>query len=131
MIARAVMVGWLVLLVVLVARWWQSRDGRVRVDTTTAAPPVVTSAVLVSTPTCRTCPQVRILLDDLARHVDGFGWEEVDASKDVAFVRRHGVMRAPTVLLRARDGSFVGRAAGTIDRESLAAAVGATAVPVA
>lgn len=129
MIVRAVLIGWLVLLVVLVASWWRARDGRFRASRVGGADglggrPRVTSAVLVTTPTCRTCPQVRAVLADVAAQVDGFSWEEVDAATDLDFVRAHRVRRAPTVLFRDPTGTEVGRAAGPISHAEVAATVG-------
>lgn len=124
MTARLVMVGWLVLLVVLVARWWRSRDGRVVASGPGSSSSAVTSAVLVSTPTCRTCPQVRAALATVSDLVEQFSFAELDASRDLEFVRANGVLRAPTVLFRDAQGIEVARAAGPVTVADVAAAIG-------
>ncbi len=144
MILRLVLVLVIVASATLLGRWWQSRHGRVRSvgarpgrvtgDPTPGGDPVaaspdrapgaVATAVLVSTPTCRTCPQVRAALDEVATAVAGFDWSEVDASQDLAFVRAHDVRRAPTVLFRDAGDHVVARAAGPMSVAQVAAAVG-------
>lgn len=137
MIARLAVVLAIVGVAVLVGRWWQSRQGRVRAAapasrTGEGAPagdqavvvPTVVSATLVSTPTCRTCPQVRRALDDVAARAEDFTWDEVDASRDPEVVRTHDVRRAPTVLFRDAQGRVVARAAGAMGPHQVAEAIG-------
>lgn len=128
MIARLLVVVVIVAVAAIVGRWWQARQGRVRVVSTTGADhpsaAAVTSATLVSTPTCRTCPQVRRALDEVAGRASGFSWDEVDASTDLVVVRAHDVRRAPTVLFRNADGRVVARAAGAMGATQVAEAIG-------
>lgn len=127
MIARLAVVAVIVALATLVGRWWQSRDGRVRAVSGASHgddPTRVVGATLVSTPTCRTCPQVRTALDTVASAASGFSWDEVDAAADPAFVRAHDVLRAPTVLFRDAAGLVVARAAGAMGAPQVAAAAG-------
>lgn len=133
MMLRLALVTAIVVVATLAGRWWQARQGRMRSvqepSPTSLAVPVVTSATLVSTPTCRTCPQVRRALDLVAAGHEPFRWDEVDASDDVDFVRRHDVRRAPTVLFRDAGGRVVARAAGQVDAHQVGRVVRA-GVPV-
>lgn len=131
MIVRLVVVLAVIVVATLVGRWWQSRQGLVRPVTTAGTRCAVVTATLVSTPTCRTCPQVRSALDTVAAAADGFAWDEVDAAQDPAFVRANDVMRAPTVLFRDAAGRVVFRAAGAMGPSQVAAAVGIDLVAVA
>lgn len=144
MIVRLAVVVAVVVVATLVGRWWQSRQGRVRsvatpqddrvaatAGTTTAAAireptssgTAVRSAVLVTTPTCRSCPQVRDALERVAAGTADFAWSEVDASQDLEFVRTHDVRRAPTVLFRDARDRVVARASGTMTPAQVAEAV--------
>lgn len=125
MIARLVVVLAVVALAALVARWWQGRQGRlvpVAGETRRAGP--VASALLFTTPTCRHCPRVRSALATVGAAHPHFAWHEIDAAQDVAAVRRHGVLRAPTVLFLDEQGVVVGRASGVMGPDEVAAAVG-------
>jgi len=140
-IARLVIVAAIVAVAVVAGRWWQSRQGRVRAvdptrsDRTTDDEPAVVSGVvsatLVSTPTCRTCPQVRRALDEVAARADDFSWDEVDATTDLDMVRLHDVRRAPTVLFRDARGDVIARAAGAMGAHQVAEAVGIDATVLA
>lgn len=138
MIARLVLVAVVVVVATVVGRWWLSRQGRVRAtgaeQATVAGAQAsgvgtddlaggVRSAVLVSTPTCRWCPQVRTALDRVAAVADDFSWTEVDAGRDLAFVRAHDVRRAPTVLFRDAADRVVARASGPMTAAQVAEAV--------
>lgn len=133
MIVRLAVVLAVVVTAVLVGRWWQSRQGRIRpvAESGGTGDVRIVAATLVSTPTCRTCPQVRHALEIVAGADDEFTWEEVDAAADPAFVRSHDVMRAPTVLFHDAQGRVVTRAAGAMGPSQVADAAGIDLVTVA
>lgn len=120
MIERLALVAVLVALSTLAGRWWQSRQGRVR--RADAAPSDVAAAVLFTTPTCRTCPQVRTNLDAVAAVHADFRWTEVDAASDLDRARAHRVLRAPTVLFTDAAGAEVSRASGLLTAQAIAVA---------
>lgn len=125
MIARLVVVLAIVALAALAARWWQARQGRlVTVASETRGTGSVVSALLFTTPTCRHCPGVRSALATVGTAHPHFAWREIDAAQDVAAARRHGVLRAPTVLFLDAEGVVVGRASGAMGPDEVAAAVG-------
>ena len=120
MIERLALVAVLVALSTLAGRWWQSRQGRVR--RAHAAPSDVAAAVLFTTPTCRTCPQVRTNLDAVAAVHADFRWTEVDAAENLEQARAHGILRAPTVLFTDATGAEVSRASGLLSARAIAVA---------
>lgn len=132
MIARLLVVAAVVTLSTIVGRWWQSRQGRVR-HTGTAPTPDLTSgpvaALLFTTPTCRTCPQVRDNLAAVRAVHEDFTWTEVDAAVEPDQARAHRVLRAPTVVFLAA-GNEVARASGLVSAAAIAGAVGLDAEAV-
>lgn len=123
MIERLLVVAAIVALSALAGRWWQARQERV-VRRRHAGDERASRALLFTTPQCRTCPQVRANLAIVAAGHDGFAVTEIDASTDLDVARRHGVLRAPTVVLLGTDGSEVARAAGIVSAAAIRAAAG-------
>lgn len=123
MIERMLLVAAVVVLAAVAGRWWQARQGRVVATT----PPgsaldrpggggadVVATATLFTTPTCRTCPQVRANLAEVAAEHPGLRVVEVDAAADLAQAHHHRVRRAPTVVFSTAGGTEVARASGLV-----------------
>jgi thiol-disulfide isomerase/thioredoxin len=73
---------------------------------------------------CAPCRATRTLLDSVADSVDGVVYVEVDAESHLDLVRRHSVMRTPTVLVLDRDGQVVRRAVGLPRKPEVLAALG-------
>lgn len=121
MMPRLVLVAAVVALATLAGRWWQARQGRVR-HAEGAPTDVVGRAVLFTTPTCRTCPQVRANLAAVAAVHPEFGWTEVDAATELDRVRTHRVLRAPTIVFTGPDGDEVARVSGPVSSRAIAEA---------
>lgn len=132
MIERLVVVAVVVAISTMVGRWWQSRQGRVRrvgnalVLGSNTGP---VSALLFTTPMCRTCPQVRDNLAAVAAVHADFTWTEIDAAIDLDQARVHRVMRAPTLVFLAA-GHEVARVQGVASAAAIAGAVGLDAQPL-
>lgn len=131
LIVRILIVVLVVAAVAVLGVVWRRRDGRLRVahepDLTPqeldalGLPDAPARALLLSSPSCVPCVTVRSLLDDVD---DGdFAWVSVDAGEHLDIVRRHRVLRIPTLLVFDRRGHVVARATGVPDREALAAAI--------
>ncbi len=131
-VLRALGVLALVLVVALVGRWWQRRDGRTRSD---ADDPGLedheldalgldldgadAGAVLLGSPTCAPCVPVRRVLGQLTAERAGFRWVDVDAADHVDLADRHAVRRVPTVLVVAPSGRLLARASGVPSADDL------------
>jgi thiol-disulfide isomerase/thioredoxin len=76
---------------------------------------------------CAPCRATRRILADVAGVVPGVVHVEVDAEHHLEAVRRLGVLRTPTTLVLAADGSEVTRAAGAPRKEQVLAALATTA----
>lgn len=123
MIERLVIVAAVIAVAVLAGRWWQARQGRVRVTGAAADSQAgEVQALLFTTPTCRTCPHVRANLAAVTAVHPAFTWREVDAAVDPDTARDHGVLRAPTVVFQTPDGTEVARAAGLVSSSAIATA---------
>ncbi|WP_457205322.1 thioredoxin family protein [Nocardioides sp. P5_C9_2] len=72
---------------------------------------------------CAPCRATRRVLADVAEVVPGVTHVEVDAEHHLEAVRRLGVLRTPTTLVLAADGSEVTRAAGAPRKEQVLAAL--------
>ncbi len=120
MIMRLALVAAVVAVATIAGRWWQARQGRVRHANGASAE--VVEAVLFTTPTCRTCPQVRANLDAVAAVHPGFRWTEIDAATDLDRVRAHRVMRAPTIVFAGPGGDEVARVSGPTTPGAIAVA---------
>lgn len=105
-------------------------DERERVDAADLDAPLGERATLVqfSSSFCSPCRATRVLLADVVRSVPGVAHVEVDAESNLDLVRRHRVLRTPTVLVLGPDGEVVQRASGVPRREQVLAAL-AQAVP--
>jgi thiol-disulfide isomerase/thioredoxin len=73
---------------------------------------------------CAPCRATRTLLDSVADSVDGVAYVEIDAESHLDLVRRHSVMRTPTVLVLDRDGRVVRRAVGLPRKPEVLVALG-------
>ena len=129
--ALAVAVG--VVVIVLVGRWWQGRDGRLRpvedadalgrdhldvlgLDLRGAS----TGAVLLGSPTCTPCVQVKRVLTELASQREGFRWVYADAADHLALTEQHRVLRVPTLFVVDASGRILARTSGVPDADELA-----------
>lgn len=114
-------------LLIVVGRWWQARDGRVRASDTTDAPTlhggqldalgldldgVGAAAVLFGSPTCAPCDNVKRVLGELEAERDGFRWVYADAAEHIEMTREHRVLRVPTVLIVEPSGRVLARTSG-------------------
>lgn len=103
-------------------------DDRERVDASDLHAPLGERATLVqfSSSFCSPCRATRVLLADVVRGVPGVAHVEVDAESNLELVRRHRVLRTPTVLVLGPDGEVVQRASGVPRREQVLAALAQT-----
>jgi thiol-disulfide isomerase/thioredoxin len=76
---------------------------------------------------CAPCRATRRVLADVAEVVPGVVHVEVDAEHHLEAVRRLGVLRTPTTIVLAADGTEVTRAAGAPRKEQVLAALATTA----
>ncbi|MFP4636577.1 MAG: thioredoxin family protein, partial [Nitriliruptoraceae bacterium] len=76
-------------------------------------------AVLLSSPGCAPCVQVRRVLTELGRRHPGFCWVEVAAADHLALTERLSVRRVPTVLVVDRAGRLLARAGGVPSLDAL------------
>jgi thiol-disulfide isomerase/thioredoxin len=75
---------------------------------------------------CAPCRATRRILADVAEVVPGVAHVEVDAEHHLEAVRRLGVLRTPTTIVLAADGTEVTRAAGAPRKEQVLAALATT-----
>jgi thiol-disulfide isomerase/thioredoxin len=83
--------------------------------------------VQFSTAFCAPCRATRRILADVAGMTEGVTHVEIDAESRLDLVRELGVLRTPTVLVLAADGSIVRRASGQPRKPDVIAAIGAAA----
>ena len=88
-----------------------------------ATPGQRATLVQFSSAFCAPCRTTRVVLADVADHVEGVVHLEVDAEQHLALVRELGVRRTPTTLVLDADGREVTRAAGAPRREQVLAAL--------
>jgi thiol-disulfide isomerase/thioredoxin len=74
---------------------------------------------------CAPCRATRRVLADVAGVVPGVAHVEVDAEHHLEAVRRLGVLRTPTTLVLAADGTEVTRAGGVPRKEQVLSALAA------
>jgi thiol-disulfide isomerase/thioredoxin len=74
---------------------------------------------------CAPCRATRRVLSDVAGVVPGVAHVEVDAEHHLEAVRRLGVLRTPTTLVLAADGTEVTRAGGVPRKEQVLSALAA------
>lgn len=129
---RALAVALGVVVVVLVGRWWQGRDGRVRLGGDGVAlgrhhldalgldlRGASRGAVLLGSPTCTPCVQVKRMLTELASQREGFRWVYAEAADHLALTEEHRVMRVPTLFVVDAAGRVLARISGVPDAEEL------------
>jgi thiol-disulfide isomerase/thioredoxin len=77
-----------------------------------------------STAFCAPCRATRRILADVAGLTQGVVHVEIDAESRLDLVRELNVLRTPTVLILAADGSIVRRASGQPRKPDVIAAIG-------
>jgi thiol-disulfide isomerase/thioredoxin len=78
-----------------------------------------------STAFCAPCRATRRILADVAGLTEGVAHVEIDAESRLDLVRQLNVLRTPTVLVLAGDGTIVRRASGQPRKPDVIAAIGA------
>jgi len=78
-----------------------------------------------STAFCAPCRATRRILADVAGLTQGIAHVEIDAESRLDLVRQLNVLRTPTVLVLAGDGTIVRRASGQPRKPDVIAAIGA------
>ena len=78
-----------------------------------------------STAFCAPCRATRRILADVAGLTEGVAHVEIDAESRLDLVRQLNVLRTPTVLVLAGDGTVVRRASGQPRKPDVIAAIGA------
>jgi thiol-disulfide isomerase/thioredoxin len=73
---------------------------------------------------CAPCRTTRTLLADVAATVPGVTYVDVDAESQLDLVRRHAVLRTPTVFVLDAQGHVVRRAVGAPRRADVIGALG-------
>jgi thiol-disulfide isomerase/thioredoxin len=74
---------------------------------------------------CAPCRATRRILADVAGMTQGVAHVEIDAESRLDLVRQLNVLRTPTVLVLAGDGTIVRRASGQPSKPDVIAAIGA------
>jgi thiol-disulfide isomerase/thioredoxin len=74
---------------------------------------------------CAPCRATRRILAEVAGMTDGVTYVEIDAESRLDLVRQLNVLRTPTVLVLAADGTIVRRASGQPRKPDVIAAIGA------
>ncbi|PSL55027.1 thiol-disulfide isomerase/thioredoxin [Saccharothrix carnea] len=125
-----------VAVVAVIALVLRARDGRVRVaeraearvslpgpvrDLLDAGTPV--TLVQLSTAFCANCRQTRVVLEDLARRVEGVRHVELDVTDLPEVAADLGVLRAPTTLALTPSGVELVRVGGVPKPDALIAAL--------
>lgn len=125
----------LIVLAVVVAAgafglWWQRRDGRVSdatgrfgrdqladvgLDTSGAD----ALAVLLGSPTCAPCVNVKRVLGEVQQERPRFRWVYADAADHLELARAHHVMRVPTLFVIDRKGQILARTSGVPGKRDL------------
>ena len=77
-----------------------------------------------STAFCAPCRATRRILADVAGLTEGVTHVEIDAESRLDLVRQLNVLRTPTVLVLAGDGTVVRRASGQPRKPDVIAAIG-------
>jgi thiol-disulfide isomerase/thioredoxin len=116
-----------------VVGWWlRTANGRIRVSATPSAadalpepiraaldPAAAVTLVQLSTTFCASCRQAGTLLTGFAADTDGVSHVELDVTDEPAVATRVGVMRTPTTLALAADGTELLRVGGVPKRDAL------------
>jgi len=100
--------------------------GRGRVTPTQLGEPLGERATLLqfSSAFCAPCRATRRILADVAGMTAGVAHIEIDAESRLDLVRALGVLRTPTVLVLAADGTIVRRASGQPRKADVIGALG-------
>lgn len=99
---------------------------QVRLTEDTVGHPLGERATLLqfSTAFCAPCRATRRILADVAGLAEGVAHVEIDAESRLDLVRQLNVVRTPTVLVLAGDGTIVRRASGQPRKPDVIAALG-------
>jgi thiol-disulfide isomerase/thioredoxin len=102
-------------------------DAGVRLAEASVGHPLGERATLLqfSTAFCAPCRATRRILADVAGMTEGVAHVEIDAESRLDLVRQLNVLRTPTVLVLAGDGTIVRRASGQPRKPDVIAAIGA------
>jgi thiol-disulfide isomerase/thioredoxin len=111
---------------------WRRTNGRMRgaalrLSSDNVGHPLGERATLLqfSTAFCAPCRATRRVLADVAGMTEGVAHVEIDAESRLDLVRQLNVLRTPTVLVLAGDGTIVRRASGQPRKPDVIAAIGA------
>ncbi|HEX7662449.1 MAG TPA: thioredoxin family protein [Pseudonocardiaceae bacterium] len=86
-------------------------------------PATPVTLVQISTTFCAPCRHARLVLADLASRVDGLRHVDLDVTNQPEVATGLGVLRTPTTIALAPDGTELLRVGGVPKRESLLAAL--------
>ena len=105
----------------------QGGDAGLRLTEHTVGHPLGERATLLqfSSAFCAPCRATRRILADVAGVAEGVAHVEIDAESRLDLVRQLNVLRTPTVLVLAGDGTVVRRASGQPRKPDVIAALGA------
>ena len=131
-VLRALTVAVGVVVLAIAGRWWQARDGQVRVADEGATlgrdhldvlgldlRGAEAGAVLLGSPTCTPCTAVKRVLRELADEHDGFRWVYADAADHLSLAEEHKVLRVPTLFVLDPAGRIVARTSGVPKADDL------------
>jgi thiol-disulfide isomerase/thioredoxin len=102
-------------------------DAGLRISSDDVGHPLGERATLLqfSSAFCAPCRATRRILADVAGMTEGIAHVEIDAESRLDLVRQLNVLRTPTVLVLAEDGTIVRRASGQPRKPDVIAAIGA------
>ena len=121
---RLLLVAGLLAVVLAAGRLYRRRDGRVRSDGEARLgghhldavgldlSHGAAGAVLLGSPTCSPCVQVKRVLGDIEAERQGFTWVYADAADHLGLADEHNVLRVPTLFMVAADGRILARTSG-------------------
>lgn len=131
-LVRAVLVVTGVLVLGVLAGYAKARQGRVTAGVQEAAltgnqlqelgldlAGARAGAVLLGSPTCAPCVQVKAVLGELEREQAGFRWVDVDAADHLELVGELRIMRVPTLLLLDPSGRILAKVSGVPRAQAL------------
>jgi thiol-disulfide isomerase/thioredoxin len=129
---RALAVATGIVVLTLLGRWWRARDGRVRLGEGDAVLSrehldaigldprgASVGAVLLGSPTCAPCVQVKRVLAELHAERPGFRWVYADAADHLDLAEDHRVMRVPTLFVIEPSGRILARTSGVPNLDDL------------
>lgn len=102
-----------------------ARDDADRLTAADLGEPLGERATLVqfSSSFCAPCRATRVALSQVVDLVPGVTTVEIDAESELDLVRRLDILRTPTVLVLAPDGTVVRRASGAPTRDQVLVAL--------